>query len=655
MQRFNTILIANRGEIAVRVIHTAQRMGYQTVAVYSQADAHALHVTSADQAIAIGGISAQQSYLDIDKIIDAAKCSGADAIHPGYGFLSENPEFAQRCASEGIVFIGPSAQSIRLMGSKRLSKEAMLKHQVPCIPGYQGDDQDLLSKAQQIGVPLMLKASAGGGGRGMRLLDTLDNFASELSLAKAEALAAFGNDEIILERALIEPRHIEIQIFADEHGNTVHLGERDCSIQRRHQKVVEESPSPFISPALRETLGQTAITVAKACDYVGAGTVEFLVDAQQNFFFLEMNTRLQVEHPVTELVTGLDLVSWQLRVADGQTLPLSQEQVRLQGHAIEVRLYAEDPRHDFMPQTGQVRLWQTATHEAARTDSGIATGQVISPHYDPMLAKLIAYGETREQAIALLSQTLTDTVLLGVHHNLHFLHEVINQSGFKAGQATTAFLSEVYPKQSYQTPQTPALTVALAALLIYRQTQLAPQFAEYRRNPWRTHVLPISYISLNDGEQDYRVAVSAEGEHYVVNVDEHSFNISASAQQTAHRCEYRLDGLQGVVHYAHQRQQIYLQHQLAHYHFTDTSYQAAATSVSAGDGQITAQMDGALVEIKVELGEQVSAGQTVVVIEAMKMAHQLCADVDGTVSSIHVEVNQQIKAGQTLVSIEADQ
>ena len=445
MQKFQKVLLANRGEIAVRVMRTAQRLGYTTVAVYTDADAHAPHTRMADEAVYIGASAPSESYLDIDKIIDAAKSVNAQAVHPGYGFLSENADFAERCEQEGIVFIGPSADSIRLMGSKRLSKIAMLESNVPCIPGYQGEDQDddtLIQQALNFGLPLMIKASAGGGGRGMRIVHEHNEVASAIDAARTEARSAFGSDELILERAIIEPRHIEIQVFGDQYGNVVHLGERDCSIQRRHQKVVEESPSPFVSDELRASMGEAAINAARSCDYVGAGTVEFLVNAKGEFFFLEMNTRLQVEHPVTELVTGFDLVEWQLKVADGQPLPVQQSDINFSGHAIEVRLCAEDPRANFMPQTGEIVSWHMPIRANLRVDSGITAGQEISPFYDSMLAKVIGFGDDREAAIHSLRSGLRASSLLGTHTNKHFLHTILGLPSFIRGDATTAFLAQ---------------------------------------------------------------------------------------------------------------------------------------------------------------------------------------------------------------------
>ncbi|MFS2127883.1 geranyl-CoA carboxylase subunit apha, partial [Pseudomonas sp. Pseusp97] len=401
MPSFDKILIANRGEIACRVIRTAHDLGYRTVAVYSEADANARHVQLADEAVCIGPAPVGQSYLKPEAILDAAKRTGAGAVHPGYGFLSENADFARACEAAGIVFIGPGVEAIHLMGSKRLSKIAMLEAGVPCIPGYEGVDQDeatLAREAQRIGYPLMIKASAGGGGRGMRLVTRSEDLAEQLRTARSEAQNAFGSGELILEKAVVQPRHVEIQVFGDSHGHIVYLGERDCSVQRRHQKVIEEAPCPVLTEELRAAMGEAAVKAAASVNYLGAGTVEFLLDASGAFYFLEMNTRLQVEHPVTELVTGQDLVAWQIRVAEGHPLPLTQAQIQLRGHAIEVRLYAEDTGNGFLPQTGQVLRWTPPQLDGIRIDHGLREGQPVTPFYDPMLAKVIAYGATRDEA-----------------------------------------------------------------------------------------------------------------------------------------------------------------------------------------------------------------------------------------------------------------
>jgi geranyl-CoA carboxylase alpha subunit len=431
MPAFNKILIANRGEIACRVMRTAQNLGYRTVAVYSAADSDARHVHVADEAVCIGPAQVNQSYLMIDSIIHAAQQTGADAIHPGYGFLSENADFARACEAAGIVFIGPTVEAIHLMGSKRLSKIAMLEAGVPCIPGYEGaaqDDDTLSREAERIGYPLMIKASAGGGGRGMRLVHASSELLAQIRTARSEAQNAFGSGELILERAVIQPRHVEIQVFGDQHGHIVYLGERDCSVQRRHQKVVEEAPCPVMTPELRQAMGEAAVKAAASVNYVGAGTVEFLLDQSGEFFFLEMNTRLQVEHPVTELITGQDLVAWQIRVAEGQPLPLKQDEIRLTGHAMEVRLYAEDAAHNFLPQTGTALRWEPALRDGIRIDHGLVEGQVVSPFYDPMLAKVIAYGATREEARRKLVRAVEDCVLLGVNGNQRFLANLLSRA-----------------------------------------------------------------------------------------------------------------------------------------------------------------------------------------------------------------------------------
>ncbi|CAJ9852645.1 carbamoyl-phosphate synthase L subunit [Burkholderia pseudomallei] len=446
-RRFTRLLIANRGEIAVRIARTARRLGIATIAVHSDADARSPHVAACDDAVAIGGATPAESYLSIDKLIDAALTSGAQAIHPGYGFLSEHAAFARRAAEAGLVFVGPRADAIDAMGDKARARRRMAAAGIAVVPGYDGDDQRearLLSEAERIGFPVMLKAAAGGGGRGMRRVDARDALPGALKRAVSEAQQAFGDGRMIVERAVIEPRHIEVQVFADAHGRIVHLGERDCSVQRRHQKIVEEAPSPAVDAALRERLGATALAVAREIGYVGAGTVEFLLDREGRFYFMEMNTRLQVEHPVTELITGQDLVEWQLRVAQGDALPLAQQDIRLDGHAIEVRLCAEDPADDFLPRTGSVLTWRPGRH--ARCDHALADGLAISPFYDSMLGKLIAHGGSRAEAIDRLAHALDDTVLLGVPTNRAFLARVLRHPVFADGRAvSTAFVAAHFP------------------------------------------------------------------------------------------------------------------------------------------------------------------------------------------------------------------
>ncbi len=492
MPAIHKILIANRGEIACRIQRTAQALGYRTVALFSDADADALHVQMADQAVNIGAAPVHQSYLNIPAILDAARRSGADAIHPGYGFLSENPGFARACAEAGLTFIGPSADAIELMGSKRLSKIAMLDAGVPCIAGYQGaaqDDATLLREAERIGYPLMIKASAGGGGRGMRLVHSSDELPAQLRTARSEALNGFGSDELILEQALIEPRHVEVQLFGDCHGNLIYLGERDCSVQRRHQKVIEEAPCPVMTGELRRAMGEAALKAGRAVNYVGAGTVEFLLDARGQFYFLEMNTRLQVEHPVTELITGQDLVAWQLAVAEGQPLPLTQEQVTLNGHAMEVRLYAEDPTQNFLPQTGRVQAWEPVLNPGARIDHGLREGQLISPFYDPMLGKLIAHGATREEARRKLLRAVQDSVLLGVQSNQRLLVSLLQHPQFISGEFSTAFIAQHFtdhpclhtyapPRRNWPSP--PCCFISLARRRIARRSRVGATMSARR-------------------------------------------------------------------------------------------------------------------------------------------------------------------------------
>lgn len=658
------ILIANRGEIAVRVIRTARSLGYRTVAIYSDADSNAMHVQEADQAVHIGPSAVGESYLRADKILAAATSSGADAIHPGYGFLSENAEFARLCEAAGIIFIGPSATAIELMGSKRLSKLAMLEAAVPCIPGYQGEDQsdkNLITQATAIGVPVMVKASAGGGGRGMRLVEDLNDLAEQIKMARSEAIGAFGSGELILEKALLEPRHIEIQIFADQQGNVVYLGERDCSIQRRHQKVVEEAPSPFVDQDLRQRMGEAAVNAAKSCQYYGAGTVEFLVDKDKNFYFLEMNTRLQVEHPVTELITGLDLVAWQLMVATGECLPLTQEQIGYQGHAIEVRLYAEDPRDNFMPQTGDIVHWYVPEREGLRVDSGIQSGSSVSTYYDPLLAKVIAYGETRAIAARRLIAGLQDIQLLGVNHNKLFLQRLLNTTAFLQGDITTAFIPQHFADDSSMSLRPPAAsTLGIAAALIFKQGNI-------ERFQWSSASAPgtvcdlewrgdVYHIDLQQLALDkYQAVVSAGADIDKVNGIDNAAETVVFSLTTNNEisCNVSFNDCRSTVHYVHENGSVILDDGLGHFQFNNVTYRAAKADAASGSGQLKAVMDGAIINLLVKQGDQVVQGQTLAVMEAMKMEHQLKAGIDGVIDNIAIAVGQQVKARQVLMTIQA--
>ncbi|MYF09246.1 MAG: acetyl-CoA carboxylase biotin carboxylase subunit, partial [Rhodospirillaceae bacterium] len=468
MRRFGTILVANRGEIAVRVMRTARALGHRTVAVHSEADSEAPHVRMADAAAHIGPAPAAESYLNIDNILRAAAETGADAVHPGYGFLSENADFARACETAGLAFIGPHADAIAIMGDKAEARRRMAEAGVPCVPGYDGAEQSdaaLIAAAAEIGFPVMVKAAAGGGGRGMRLVAQAGALPDALAAARSEAENAFGSGSLILEKAIARPRHVEIQIIADSHGNTIHLGERDCSVQRRHQKVIEEAPCPVMTGDLREAMGAAAVEAARSIGYCGAGTVEFLLDADGSFYFLEMNTRLQVEHPVTEAITGLDLVALQIRVAEGRPLGLAQADFRPSGHAIEARLYAEDVAQDFLPAAGDIALWRPAAGPGVRIDSGVESGQAVSPFYDPMIAKFIAHGETRDIARRRLIRALAETAAFGLTTNKRFLIDCLKKDVFAKGDATTAFIDEQFPAADLA-PSGPEFAIAAMAAVL---------------------------------------------------------------------------------------------------------------------------------------------------------------------------------------------
>ncbi|WP_313042046.1 acetyl/propionyl/methylcrotonyl-CoA carboxylase subunit alpha [Pseudomonas sp.] len=627
MPAFTKILIANRGEIACRIQRTAQALGYRTVAVYSDADTDALHVQMADEAVHIGPAPVHQSYLNTEAILAAAQLTGADAIHPGYGFLSENPDFARACQQATLTFIGPSAEAIELMGSKRLSKLAMLDAGVPCIAGYQGsaqDDATLQREAERIGFPLMIKASAGGGGRGMRLVHQREQLLEQLRTARSEAMNAFGSDELILEQALIDPRHVEVQLFGDSHGNLIYLGERDCSIQRRHQKVIEEAPCPVMTPDLRQAMGEAALKAGRAVSYVGAGTVEFLLDRNGQFYFLEMNTRLQVEHPVTEMITGLDLVDWQLQIAAGQPLPLTQSQVTLTGHAMEVRLYAEDPAQGFLPQTGDVLRWEPAP--GVRIDHGLLEGQTVSPFYDSMLGKIIAHGASREEARRKLLRAVEDSVLLGVATNQRLLIDLLKHPDFINGDFSTGLIAEHFSVIPQQTATAEQLKLAAALFYQHSANQHTQTLARWRN----TASVPVTY------------RLEANGQLHSVSVDDLQLttdgrHASLVIKGVRRRIAYHLGGnrlwLPGLT-------------------VTDRTQQVASRQADASSGTVQAPMDGAIVDIRVCVGETVSKGQLLLVLEAMKMEHPLKAGIDGTVKEMRVMTGDQVRNRQVLLEIE---
>lgn len=658
MPSFNKILIANRGEIACRVMRTAQQLGYRTVAVYSEADSEARHVQLADEAVCIGPAQVAQSYLSIEAIIAAARRTGADAVHPGYGFLSENAEFARACEAAGIVFIGPTVEAIHLMGSKRLSKIAMLDAQVPCIPGYEGAEQDdatLAREAERIGYPLMIKASAGGGGRGMRLVHEAAELAAQIRTARSEAQNAFGSGELIIERAVIRPRHVEIQVFGDQHGNIVYLGERDCSVQRRHQKVVEEAPCPVMTPELRRAMGEAAVKAARTVNYVGAGTVEFLLDASGDFYFLEMNTRLQVEHPVTELITGQDLVAWQIRVAEGQPLPLAQDEIRLDGHAMEVRLYAEDPASNFLPQTGEVLRWEPSELPGIRIDHGLVEGQPVTPFYDPMLAKVIAWGATRDEARRKLVRAVEDCVLLGVNGNQRFLANLLAHPEFAAGHATTAFIGEHFSDDPSLRAHAPSATeLATAAALLYQAS------AESRAHQaglagWRSAGSAPWRFVLRHGEQKLAVELSVleAGVRPRLQARVGDSEVAIALLRADGRwATLELDGVRRRAAYHHSAGRLWLYGQHGNLELLDVTHEPAGGLNAASSGTVKAPMDGAIVDVLVGEGERVAKGQLLVVLEAMKMEHPLKAGIDGVIRRVQVTAGDQVKNRQVLVEVE---
>ena len=663
INNFNSILIANRGEIACRVIRTAKKLGYRTVAVYSDADAGAPHVQLADDAVRIGPGPVSESYLVPELILQAAASSGAESIHPGYGFLSENGAFAKAVETAGLVFIGPSREAIDVMGNKAESKRRMIEAGVPCVPGYEGYDQSdktLLTEGLKIDLPLMVKAAAGGGGRGMRLVHDQADLASAIKLARAEAEGAFGSGELILEKAIIKPRHVEIQVFADTMGNTVHLGERDCSVQRRHQKVVEEAPCPVMTPELREKMGQSAIDAAKSVNYRGAGTVEFLLDDSGFFYFLEMNTRLQVEHPVTELITGLDLVALQIKVAQGEPLGLSQADINLEGHAIEVRLYTEDPSQDFLPASGPVDLWAPASGVGVRVDDGISTGQAISPFYDPMVAKVIGYGPTREAARLRLIGALKETILFGTPNNKDFLIQCLEKQSFIDGAATTAFIAEEFSDAALQVQLVSFADSAVAAtlelclenkghfqksLLVSSQLQnwtIASAMVSRKQYQFDDTIHDLSISPVNTSIDTYQVSGSAAEQAAVVQV----------LSMQANSAVVLLDGVKLVAQFMWlKRGQMHCSIQGRGAFFKDLIILDGAVDEAVGGGRVIAPMHGLLLEVLVKPGDQVTRGQTLAVLEAMKMHYEIQAEIDGIVSEVTAVAGKQVAADDVLIEI----
>ena len=657
--RFDGILVANRGEIACRVLRSARDLGYRTIAVYSEADRDAPHTRMADEAVLIGPAPVGQSYLDIKRILEAAARTGAGAIHPGYGFLSENAAFAKACRAAGVCFIGPTPEAIELMGNKGEAKRHMLEAGVPCVPGYQGREQDdatLTAAADEIGLPVMVKASAGGGGRGMRLVRERNRLNDALRLARAEALGAFGSEELILEKALARPRHVEFQVFADRHGHVVHLGERDCSVQRRHQKVVEEAPCPVMSDKLRERMGAAAVEAARSIGYVGAGTVEFLLDEDGAFYFLEMNTRLQVEHPVTELVTGLDLVALQISVAQGDPLPPEMAGIPLDGHAIEVRLYAEDPAQDFRPDTGRVALWHPPGGAGIRVDSGIETGQEISPFYDALIAKIIAWGANREMARRRLLRALRETALFGVATNRDYLIRILENDVFAAGRATTAFIAEQAATLEPQPVLTDFSRAATAAAISCRAQAMRSATAAVRMSApllnWSSAGALTSHSLMAEGEREQRLAVTVSDGVYRARDGEERLDLEV-LQDDGNCAEVFLDGAaHRVIYHAVSDAVTWIALDDRSECYVNRLTDRAGDAEAGGDRRVTAPMHGLLREINVAQGETVVRGQCLLVLEAMKMQHEVQAGVDGIVAAVCREAGAQVAAGELILEIE---
>lgn len=651
-----TLLVANRGEIACRVMRTAKAMGLTTVAVHSAIDRAARHAREADIRVDLGGAKPAESYLQIDKLIAAAKASGAQAIHPGYGFLSENADFARAIEDAGLIFLGPPASAIDAMGSKSAAKALMEKAGVPLVPGYHGEAQDVETfrvAAEKIGYPVLLKATAGGGGKGMKVVEREADLAEALQSAQREAQSSFGDSRMLVEKYVLKPRHVEIQVFADQHGNCLYLNERDCSVQRRHQKVVEEAPAPGLSPELRRAMGEAAVKAAQAIGYVGAGTVEFLLDARGEFFFMEMNTRLQVEHPVTEAITGLDLVAWQIRVARGEPLPITQDQVPLNGHAIEVRLYAEDPDNDFLPATGILDLYrESASGPGRRVDSGVAEGDTVSPFYDPMLGKLIAWGENREEARLRLLAMLDETSVGGVRTNLAFLRRVIGHPAFAAAELDTGFI----PRHEAELMRTPGeLSDPFWQLAgeLFVQSEPAKVREDDLHSPW----------AKRDG---LRFGMPARiGVHLQCNGESRLVHIDANARRSELACESTSSETAFASKLAPTKAEASRQPKAIRKGRTlYLEWNGELQAVTAFDpiaeveashqhhGGMTAPMNGSIVRVLVEAGQHVEAGTTLVVLEAMKMEHSIRSQQAGVVKSLFCAEGDMVNEGAVLLEME---
>ncbi|KWZ32050.1 acetyl/propionyl/methylcrotonyl-CoA carboxylase subunit alpha [Burkholderia anthina] len=662
---FDKILIANRGEIACRVAATCKRLGIASVAVYSDADANAKHVAACDEAVHIGGSAAGDSYLRVERIIEAARATGAQAIHPGYGFLSENEDFAHACEAAGIVFIGPPVDAIAAMGSKAAAKALMHAAAVPLVPGYHGDDQDAASlhrEADAIGYPVLLKASAGGGGKGMRVVERSDDFPAALASCQREAASSFGNDRVLIEKYLTRPRHVEVQVFGDTLGNTVYLFDRDCSVQRRHQKVLEEAPAPGLHPDVRQAMGEAAVAAARAVGYVGAGTVEFIMTGE-SFYFMEMNTRLQVEHPVTEMVTGLDLVEWQLRVAAGEPLPLKQEELRVNGHALEARLYAENPARGFLPSTGTLKHLRLpagvefAIGAAVRVDSGVREGDAITPFYDPMIAKLIVHGADRTEALGLMLRALRACEVVGLHTNAAFLQRIVACAPFATADLDTGLIERNHDVLfAPQQPPRAALALACAALLARERDAAAQEGV----SPWRA----LSNWRLNGGyrrtlewhatdrEADVTVTCEDDGAGTRIAIGDAAAQPFAWTRgATPLDFDVTLGGVRSSGRVYADGDTFHVFTQGAAETFEWRNLLAHAGDAEHGGGRLTAPMPGKVIAVLVEPGQKVEAGTPLIVMEAMKMEHTIGAPSAGVVAEVLYGVGDQVADGAQLLTM----
>ena len=676
-----SVLIANRGEIACRIIRTAKWMGIRTIAVYSEADRDALHVRLADEAYFIGPAPADQSYLKFEAIVSVAKEAGAEAIHPGYGFLAENAEFAQACADAGIIFVGPSPAAIRAMGDKAAAKAIMEKAGVPVVPGYHGKDQKaakLLGEAEKIGWPVLLKASAGGGGKGMRIVRGKKDFADALASARRESKAAFGDDRMLVEKYIERPRHIEVQVFGDSQGNVVHLYERDCSVQRRHQKVIEEAPAPGVTDEWRARICEAAINAAKAVDYEGAGTVEFIVECGKNgapgdFWFMEMNTRLQVEHPVTETITGTDLVEWQFRVAAGEPLPLAQDDIGIHGHAVEARLYAEDPARGFLPAPGAVSYFDEPWGADLRVDAGIdGGGAVIPPDYDPMIAKVICRGDTRAEAISGLGKALDEIKVVGVATNIAFLSRIFDHPEFRAGAVDTGFI-ERNPDALLPHPEpAPGPVLALACLaLLFQRRELALQAALESADPcspwaradgWRLNDIGHTVLRFIEDGHEIDIACHFVGEGYRLDLPDGAVRAAVHAPWPdivgdglvliGGEIRVELDGARFAPTVVRDGDMLHIFHEGGHWRLGIHDPLSAAEAHEGASGGLTAPMPGKVTALHVKAGASVKAGQPLIVVEAMKMEHTILAPADGKVAEVCFKVGDQVAEGEVLVVVE---